>query len=201
MKKTNSEEKAVKIFNKNKGILTTSQVLEKGIHRRTLYKLRDEGKIVKIARGLYRLADMPELSSPDLVTVALKIPKGVICLISALSFHEITTHIPHKVNIALRRGTITPRLKYPPIDVVRFSGKAFDTDIEKHEVDGVQINIYSVAKTIADCFKFRNKIGLDVALEALKLALSRKKTSPKDIFRCARICGVEKIIRPYMEAI
>ncbi len=201
MKKMNSETKAIEIFNKNNGILTTSQALEKKIHRRTLYKLRDKGKVTKIARGLYRLSSMPELTSPDLVTVALKIPKGVICLISALSFHEITTHIPHKVNVALRRKTITPRLKYPPIDVVRLSGKAFETGIENHTVDGIQIKIYSIAKTIADCFKFRNKIGLEVAIEALKLSLSRKITSRREIFKYAKICSVERIIRPYMEAL
>ncbi len=201
MKTDSQEEKAIEIFNKNNGILATAQALKQGIHCRTLYKLRDEGKIIKIARGLYRLSGMPELSAPDLVTIALKIPKGVICLISALSFHEITTHIPHKVNVALRRKTITPRLKYPPIDVVRFSGKAFEEGIEKHKVDGIEIKVYSVAKTIADCFKFRNKIGLDVAIEALKLALTRKKSTRKEIFKYANICGVEKIIRPYMEAI
>jgi len=111
-------------------MLTTTQALNFGIHRRTLYKLRDEGKLVKVARGLYRLANMSELSNPDLVTVAMKVPKGVVCLISALSFHDITTHIPHKVNVAIKRGSRTPRLKFPPIDVVRFSGESFEKGIE-----------------------------------------------------------------------
>jgi predicted transcriptional regulator of viral defense system len=201
MKKCNSESSALRIFKKNRGILTTKQILNFGIHRRTLYKLRDEGKLIKITNGLYKLADMPELSNPDFVTVAMKVPKGVVCLISALSFHEITTHIPHKINIAVKRGARTPQLKYPPLDVVRFSGESFEKGIGTHKIDGVNVKIYNPAKTIVDCFKFLNKVGLDVAIEALKFGISRKKVSVGELFKYAKVCSVEKIIRPYIEAI
>ncbi len=201
MMNNSSEKKALKIFHDNNGMLKTRQALDLGIHSRTLYRLRDEGKIVEISRGLYRLSDLPELSHPDIVTVALRVPHGVICLISALEFHEITTHIPHKVYVALKRGSMTPRLKFPPLNVVRYSGEAFSMGIETHKIDGVDIQVYSPAKTVADCFKFRNRLGLDVAIEALKFALSRNKATRAEIFRCAKVCGVEKIIRPYIEAL
>ncbi len=201
MKNRMSEEKAVDIFQKHGGMLKTAQAARLGIHCETLYRLRDRGVLETVARGLYRLSSLPALSCPDMVTVALKVPHGVICLLSALEFHEITTHIPHKVYVALKRGTMTPRLTYPPLCVVRYSGEAFSMGRESHEIDGVTVYVYSAAKTVADCFKFRNQFGLDVAIEALKLALTRNKATRADIFRCARVCGVEKIIRPYIEAL
>jgi len=201
MKRENTEKNAINIFKKHSGMLRTAQAIRLGIHCETLYKLRDQGVLETVARGLYRLSSFPELSHPDIVTVALKIPHGVICLISALEFHEITTHIPHKVYVALERGSMTPRLKYPPLSVVRYSGEAFSIGIETHKVDDVDVRIYSAAKTVADCFKSRNRLGLDVAIEALKLALSRKRATRAEIFRCAKICGVERIIRPYIEAL
>ena len=201
MKRGDTEKNAINIFKKQGGMLKTAQALRLGIHCETLYGLRDRGVLKAVSRGLYRLAKLPELSQPDIVTVAIKVPHSVICLISALNFHEITTHIPHKIYVALKRGSITPRLKYPPLSVVRFSGEAFSMGIETHKIDGVDVRIYSAAKTVADCFKFRNRLGLDVALEALKLALSRKKATRAQIFENAKICGVEKIIRPYIEAL
>ena len=130
----------------------------------------------------------------------MKIPKGVICLISALSFHEITTEIPHQVYLALPRGSEPPRLDYPPLKVYWFGDPAFKEGIEHHEVDGIPINIYSPEKTIADCFKYRNKIGMDVAIEALKLYRQRKKFKIDDLIHYAKICRVEKIMQPYIEA-
>lgn len=125
----------------------------------------------------------------------------MICLISALSFHEITTQIPHEVYVALERGARAPRLDYPPLRVFRFTGKAFTEGVEDHEIDGVSARIYSPEKTLADCFKYRNKIGLDTALEALRLYRQRKPIKVEALIEFARICRVEKVMRPYLEAV
>jgi predicted transcriptional regulator of viral defense system len=193
--------KASAVFKQHGGLLKTTDALRAGIHPRTLYAMRDSGFLEQIARGLYRLADMPALGNPDLVPVALKVQGGVICLISALAFHEITTQIPHEVYVALERGARTPHLGFPPLRIFRFSGKAFTEGVEAHEMDGVSIRIYSPEKTLADCFKYRNKIGMDTALEALKLYRQRKRIKVEALLELARICRVEKVMRPYIEAV
>src|SRR5438094_10152120 len=128
---------ATAAFREHGGMLRMAQALRAGIHRRTLYALRDAGVIEQISRGLYRLVDTPPLGNPDLVTVALKVPRGVICLLSALSFHELTTQIPHVVYVAIARDAEPPRLDYPPVRSFRFSGRAFSEGVETHELDGV----------------------------------------------------------------
>lgn len=193
--------KAAAIFRGHGGVLRTMEALDLGVHPRTLYAMRDAGMLEQLGRGLFRLSDLPPLGSPDLVAVGLRVPEAVICLISALAVHEITTQIPHEVHIALRRGAETPRLEHPPIRVFWFTGTAFDEGIETRQLDGVGIRVYGAAKTVADCFKYRNKLGLDVALEALKLYLQRRAGSIDDLVRFARICRVEKVIRPYVEAL
>ena len=193
--------KASTIFQQHGGLLKTTDALKAGIHPRTLYAMRDSGFLEQIARGLYRLTDMPGLGNPDLVLVALKVPGGVLCLISALSFHEMTTQIPHEVYVAIERGSRTPRLSYPPLRIFRYSGKAFTEGVETHTLDDVSVRLYSPEKTLADCFKYRNKIGLDTALEALKLYRERKKINVEDLLKFACICRVEKVMRPYLEAV
>ena len=200
MSSKKTDETALTLFRRHGGILRTKQALELGIHPRTLYALRDSGKIVQIARGWYRLADLPPLSDPDLVAVASVVPKGVICLISALAFHGITTQIPHQVDLAIEQKAKRPTLEYPPIRVFWFSGPAFSEGIETHLLDDVPVRIFNPAKTVADCFKFRNKIGLDVALEAMQMNLRQRLSIVDDIMKFARICRVEKIMRPYLEA-
>jgi predicted transcriptional regulator of viral defense system len=189
------------LFRKHGGMLRTSEATALGIHPRTLYRLRDENRLVTVSRGLYRLADLPELSDPDLVSVAARIPQAVICLISALAIHEITTEIPHEVSIALPRTVKRPRLDHPPLRIFWFSGDALTEGIEEHKIDGVKVRVYGPEKTVADCFKFRNKIGLDVAIEALKLCRERKGSTPRKLFHYARICRVERVMRPYLEAL
>ncbi len=198
---TPKTEEALQIFRSHGGILRTGEALELGIHRRTLYSLRDAGVLERLDRGLYRLADMPPLSDPDLVTVSRKIPDGVICLISALHFHEITTQIPHAVSIAVKRGKEPPRLEYPPTKIYSFSGRAFSEGIDAHSIDDTKVRVYCPEKTIADCFKYRNKIGMDTVLEAVELYRTRRKSKPRDLLRFAKICRVEKIMRPYLEAL
>ena len=194
-------EKAINIFRGKSGILKTGEALNAGIHPRTLYGMEQEGLIEKLGRGLFRLTDLPALSNPDLVSVALQSPNGVVCLISALAFHEITSQIPHEVYIALKRGSEPPRIAYPPVRIFWFSGKAFTEGIEIHDVDGVSVPVYTPEKTIADCFKYRNKIGLDTALEALKLYREKKSKHLDRIIRHARICRVDNVMRPYLESL
>ena len=189
------------LFRKHGGILRASDAIALGIHPRTLYRLRDENRLVAVSRGLYRLADLPEFSEPDMIPVATRIPQAVICLISALALHEITTEIPHEVSIALPRTVKRPRLDYPPLRVFWFSGEALTAGVEEHKIDGVTLKVYGPEKTVADCFKFRNKIGLDVAIEALKLCRERKRSTPRTLLHYARICRVERIMRPYLEAL
>ena len=190
MHNQNKFEKARNILRQHGGILRMSEAIHAGIHRKMLYAMLDAGIIEKLCRGLYRLADLPPLGNPDLVSVAMKVPMGVICLISSLSFHEITTQVPHEVYIALRRGTEPPRLKHPPVRIFWFTGEAFTEGIETPKVDGVQLRIYSPEKTVVDCFKYRNKIGLDTAVEALKLYRERKRIKVNELIRYARICRV-----------
>jgi len=166
-----------------------------------LYSLRDRGVTELLSRGVHRLSDLPPVSNPDLVTVSIRFPNSVICLLSALAFHEITTQIPHEVSIAVTRESRTPVLDYPPLAVHRFSKTAFEAGIEKHDIDGVTVRIYSTEKTLADCFKFRNKLGMDVVLEALKFYKSRKSFNVRELMKYARICRVEKIMKPYLEAL
>jgi len=163
--------------------------------------MRDVGTLDVVSRGVFRLAGSEPLGNPDLVTVATRVQGGVICLISALAFHEITTQIPHEVHVALQRGAEIPRLEYPPIKIYWFKGQAFRTGVETHELDGVDIRIYSPEKTLADCFKFRNKIGLDTAVEAVRFYRERRSVNVDALMRYAAICRVEKVIRPYLEAI
>ena len=194
-------EAAKRVFHRHGGVLRTSEAIRLGIHPRTLYAMRDGGILEWLSRGLYRLADLPPLGNPDLVAVALKVPRGVICLISALAYHELTTQIPHEVYLALPRGGEPPRLEYPPVRVFWFTGEAFTAGIDTHPLDGVPTRIYSAEKTLADCFKYRNKIGLDTAVEALRLYRRQRRIKVDELMRFARICRVEKVMRPYLEAL
>ena len=194
-------DRAIAVFKQHGGLLRTAQALRAGIHPGTIYAMRDSGALEMVSRGVYRLADSPPLGNPDLVTVATRVPGGVICLISALAFHELTTQIPHEVHVALPRGAEEPRVDHPPIKTYRFTGEAFTEGVEVHELDGIGVHIYSPEKTLADSFKFRNKIGLDTAVEAVRFYRERRRVKVDDLMRYASICRVEKVIRPYLEAL
>lgn len=193
-------DKSVEAFRQKGGTLRAAQALNLGIHPRDLYKLRDDGRIVQLSRGVYRLAEMDELNQSDLAAVAARVPDGVICLISALSFHEITTQIPHEVYLAIPRRKQSPRIDFPPVRAFHFSDETISAGVEIHDLGGIEAKVFSKEKTVADCFKFRNRIGLDVALEGLKMCLKGNGSRPK-ILEYARVCRVEKIIAPYLEAI
>jgi len=188
-------------FGRHGGILRMADALREGIHRRTLYAMRDRGAIEMLARGLYRLADAPSLGNPDLVTVAMKVPHGVFYLISALAFHELTTQIPHAIWIAVPRNNEPPRLNYPPIRVIRLSHAPYAAGIETHKVDGFGVKVYSREKTLADCFKHRSDIGLDTIFEALRMYKAQRKVNVDAILRFAAICRVARVAKPYLEAL
>jgi len=193
------EKRIEDIFRSNGGTVNMSYAIRNGISRYTLYSLLDKGEIKQLDRGIYRLATIPSISEPDMAITALRFPKSVISMISALFFHKITTQIPHFVYVAIPRRTRPIRLDYPPVRAFTFSESSYNAGIEEHLIDGVKIKIYCPEKTIADCFKFRNKIGLDVALEALKLYQKRGGTDIHKILEFAKICRVENLIKPYME--
>lgn len=194
------QKKPEDIFRSCGGQLRMSEAIERGISRYMLYALRDKGVIEQVSGGVYRLVELPPMSNPDLVTVGLRFPNAVICLVSALAYHEITTQIPHSVSVAVPRQSRRPSLDYPPLSVHRFSDRAFREGIQEHKIDGVPVKIYSPEKTLADCFKFRNKIGMDVVLEALKLSKARKHFNIEALFKYAKVCRVEKVMHPYLEA-
>ena len=183
------------------GWLRASDLADAGVPRVVLTRMAASGQLERAARGLYRLPDSGSSEYESLVTVASKVPQGVVCLLSALQFHGLTTQLPWQVWIAMPRGSHVPRLEYPPIRMVQFTGEAYTQGIETHERDGVTLHVYSVAKTVADCFKHRNKIGMDVALEALKDARAQGRASFDDLWRSAKVCRVSNVMRPYMEAV
>lgn len=194
--------KARHVFTKHGGMLRTGNAIRLGIHPRTLYALRDSGEIEEVGRGLYRLSTASPLSSPDLVPVAIRIPRAVVCLISALAHHGLTTQVPHSVDLALPSHAQIPKLDGVPLRVFWYSEPSFSAGIETVTMDEVPVRIYSPEKTIADCFKYRNKIGLDLAIEALRAYRDR---TPKPNFQAlakfAQINRVQKVMRPYLEAV
>ena len=187
-------------FQNHGGVVRFSTILKARFHPDSLMALEKEGKVEKIARGLYRVTNYTPGSHPDLVIASLQAPRGVVCLLSALSFYEATTEIPKFVDLAIQQGTHANRIKYPPVRFYRFVPKAWKAGIEEHEIGGHKIKVYSLAKTIADCFKFRNKIGTDVARGALKVAVTEKEVKPKEIMQYAKICRVDNIVKPILEA-
>ena len=194
-------DRAIAVFRCHDGVLRTRDAIKYGIHPRILYALREAGVVERLSRGVYRLADLPPLTNQDLVTVSLRVPNGVVCLISAQAFHELTTQIPHAVYVALERGSKLPKLEHPPLRVYWFTGDAFAAGIQSHTLDGVSVRVYDAEKTIADCFKYRNKLGLDVAIEALRLWRQQKRHNIGRLMVYAQICHVERVIRPYVEAL
>lgn len=201
MIRKSTHDEALAIFAQHGGVLRTKQALALGIHPRTLYALRDTGALERLSRGVYRLAEFPPLMHPDLVVVAQRFPDVVICLISALDFHDLTTQIPHVIDVAIAQGASRPSLNSPPVRVFHFSGEAWSEGIELYPLEGGDMRIYGPAKSVADIFKYRHKLGLDVALEALARYRKRADFDTGELLHYARICRVENVMRPYLEAI
>ncbi len=183
------------------GIVRSRDIEAIGLPREYLVRLHRQGRLSRPGRGIYTLPDANVTERHSYAEVAKRVPEAVICLLSALAFHEITTQSPSAIWIALGKGARRPALSSPSLRIVRLSGPSLTEGTENYQVEGVSVRVYSAAKTVADCFKFRNKIGLDVAIEALKDCLRQKKTNVNEIYRYAKICRVSNVIRPYMEAL
>jgi predicted transcriptional regulator of viral defense system len=183
------------------GLIRPRDVEAAGIPREYLLRLYRKGDLARVGRGLYALPGMQGSESLSLAEVAKRVPEAVICLISALQFHNLTTQIAHLVWIAIENRKWEPTFRYPPLEIVRLTGHAFSFGVEEHEVDRVLVHVYSPAKTVADCFKFRNKIGLDVALDALRETWRSRKATMDELWEASKVCRVANVIRPYLEAI
>lgn len=197
---TSASDDPVALFRAHGGQLRLSEALALGLNRYQFYKLRDEGVIEPVSRGLYRLAELPPVRHPDLVAVATRFPKAVLCLVSALAWHDITTQIPRRIDLAVERNARLPRQDYPPVRGYRFSGKRFTSGVQRHDIDGVELKVYDPEKTLADCFAFRGTLGMDVVLEALRLYRQRFRPDYDRLLEYARICRVARVMRPYLEA-
>lgn len=201
MMKTSSYARARQTFREHHGLLRTARAIELGISPATLYAMRDAGVIVQESRGLYRLADVVLATHPDLVQVCQRVPNAIVCLISALDFHDLTTQIPHRVSIALPRGARVPKLDYPLIQVVHMAEPAYAIGIEVHDADGLPVRVYSAEKTLADCIKFRRMVGSDVIQEALRSYLNHSPMKVAQLLHFAQINRVERLLRHYLEVL
>ncbi|MBN1552685.1 type IV toxin-antitoxin system AbiEi family antitoxin domain-containing protein [bacterium] len=201
MAKNNKQEIILELIKKY-GVLRPKDLDKHGIPRRYLSLMRHKGLLVRSSRGLYELPDADVSENYTLSLVSKRIPRGVGCLLTALRFHNLTTEQPNEIWMAVERS-MNPNFRMDdlPVRIVRMSGVSFSEGIENHYVDGIPIRIYSIPKTIADCFKFRNRIGLDVALEVLKECRQEKRCTNEEIWYFAKICRVARIMRPYLEAI
>lgn len=198
---SNKNKELTDFIREKRGLATYAEIIKAGFNKPLLKAGLNSGRIQKVDRGLYRLSDGFSLSAPDIVAVSIKAPKGVICLLSSLAFHEATNEIPSCVHIAIPRGIHANKIKYPPVKFYRYNPDAWKAGIEEREIDGRKIKVYSLAKTIADCFKFRNKIGMNVARDALKVAVMEKDTKPQEIMQYAKVCRVDHIIKPILETL
>lgn len=186
---------------RSQGLIRPRDVSERGLPRVALTRLVREGQLVRIGRGLYALPDRQTSEYGSLAEVASKYPGGIVCLLSALRVHELTTQSPIEVWLAIPHKGRAPKMDYPPLRIVRFSGNALTEGVEEHLIDGVTVKVSNIARTVVDCFKFRNKIGLDVALEALREAWDSKRISMDELWRYATMFRVANVMRPYMESL
>jgi predicted transcriptional regulator of viral defense system len=185
---------------KEKGVLRPKDLDSYGIPREYLSRLCERGLLQRVGRGLYVLADAEVTEYQTLAEASKRVPQGVLCLLSALQFHGLTTQAPFEVWMALEQKAWQPQVDRPRMRFVRFSGPAFESGVEEHRIKGVPVKVYCPAKTVVDCFKYRNKIGLDVALEALRDCRSQRKCTNDELWRYAKVCRVANVMKPYLEA-
>lgn len=183
------------------GVFRPRELDQHGIPRQYLRMLEQAGQVQRVGRGLYTLANVEATEHHGIVQAYKRVPRGIICLLTALRLHGLTTQLPHEVWMAIDRKGWKPAVDYPPMRIVRFSGPALTTGIEQHQIEGVMVRVYSPAKTVADCFKYRNKIGLDVAIESLRDCWRQKKATMDEIWSAAKVCRVAVVMRPYMESL
>ncbi|NOZ64449.1 MAG: Abortive infection protein AbiEi [Caldiserica bacterium] len=193
-------EKLYKVFNERGGFARTRDILSAGIHHRHIKRIREEGNIIRVKRGLYRLSEMPLISNQGFIDLAHAVPEGVICLLSALAYHELTTFNPSVISIALCRGSRRPKIEYPPVEFYFFSTRQFKAGIGEIKMGGHKVRIYCPEKTICDCFRYRNKIGLDVAKEGLSEYLKRQDRNLEKLLEYAEICRVKTLLEIWINA-
>lgn len=191
---------AVEIL-KNKGVFRTRDAVQQGLTRAAVSRMVHTGVLQRVGRGLYLPAGAKVTEHHTLVEAAKRVPSGIVCLLSALAFHELTTQSPHEVWLAIDVKARKPKTDWPPIRIVRFSGKARAFGVERHSIEGVEVLVTSRAKTVADCFKYRNKIGIEVAVEALRDYLRKRGRSMDELLRAAAACRVAQVMKPYIESL
>ena len=193
--------RATAVFEHAGGVLGTSEALSSGIEERTLYWMRDTGLVESLSRGVYHLSALPLPAYPSVAAVMRRAPRAVLCLVSALEYHGIGTQIPAAVQIALPTGVKAPRIAYPRIERFSMSPEAIAAGVEEHDMDGTPIRVFDLAKTVADCFKYRNRIGQDVAVEALQETIRSRRATPAQLMRYTKVDRVEHVMRPYLQAL
>jgi predicted transcriptional regulator of viral defense system len=200
MTKNSTKKEQVLQLAQEMGVLRVSDLASRGIHSEYLRRLHQQGLLIRTSRGLYIAADADISEHHALAQAAKWMPHGVACLLTALQFHGIGTQAPREIWMALDRRAARPRIDYPPLRIVRFSGKALSEGVEEHIIEGVPVKVYCPAKTVADCFKYRNKIGLDLAMEALRDCRGQRKCTNDELWQYAKVCRVAKVMKPYLEA-
>lgn len=201
MRQSTSQRQVARDYLAGHGIVRLNELRNVGITAATVGRMERDGEIVRLARGLYQLADVPLDARHSLAELAKRVPRGVICLTSALAFHELTDQLPRKIWLAIGQKDWAPRADGPPIRIVRFTPGLLADGVETHVIEGVPVKVFGVAKTVADCFRHRRSVGLSVALEGLQEALRQRKTTAGEIARHAEHGGVFTVVRPYLEAL
>ncbi len=201
MNKQSSQKDRVLGLLRERGMARLRELIAAGVHEETVARLERAGHIVRLARGLYQLSDVDFVAEHSLAEAAKLVPKGVVCLLSALQYHHLTTQLPPFIWMAIDRTTRKPKVDYPPIRFVRFGGRSLAMGLETHVIERVDVRIYDPAKTVVDCFRYRNKIGIDVALEGLRESIRQRRARPDDIARYARACRAWTVIKPYLESV
>ena len=183
------------------GTFTTGEVRRTGVSPRTLYRLREAHKVTCVSRGVYQLADAPDAISPDYAAIVKRVPEGVVCLRSALHHHGLGTEIPREIDVAISRDANVPRLDYPRVRFFRMSPRPFGAGVERAVIGGAELRVFSAEKTLADCFKHRRLLGTDTCVDAIRAYMSRRNRNPGLVLEMARVCRVEQVVRPYLEAL
>lgn len=195
------DERIYEVFRTRKGFARTKDIIAAGIHRRDIKRARDEEQIIRVKRGLYRLSEIPLISNQGFIDLARAVPEGVICLLSALSYYELTTFSPSVISMAICRGSRRPKIEYPPVEFYHFSRKQFESGIDEVKIKGHKVRIYSPERTICDCFRYRNKLGLDIAKEGLSEYLKCKDRNLEKLLEYAEICRVRPLLQTWLNAL
>lgn len=201
MGKLSPSEQRVLDLVRDRGVVRLRDITSDGLHPEHLRRLVAKGHLTRLARGVYAPSDFEPTENHGLAQAAIRVPDAVVCLLSALQFHELTTQLPRKVWVAIHPKAREPNLDWPPIEVHRFSGRSFTEGWTEHELEGVPVKIFDVAKTVADCFKFRTSVGVGVAIEALRETLRDKRATVDELMRYAEVCRVKRVMKPYLEAL